>query len=109
MLNFQLLPNTLYVCIGLCVCFGPTIAQRFLRKRRQKVYRQALAWVLERGEKSMSARIWVQRTDAGEFLLKYADRAATVPYERILGDSETANDAVLQLEAAGFVVQDGPG
>jgi hypothetical protein len=105
----ELPSHTLYVVLGLAVCFGPPLAKRLARKRRRKHYRAALAWVLEHGDKSERTRIWVQNTSGSELLLKYADPNNPVVYERILADAETANDAVLQLEAAGFTVQDGPG
>lgn len=103
----ELPPNSLYVVLGLAVCFGPPLVKRLLRKRRQKGYRAALEQVLKFGEKTKSVRIYVERTASGELLLRYSDWNDI--YDRILADSETVNDAVLQLEAAGFTVEDGPG
>lgn len=109
MSGFPIFPAAAYICVGLLVGFGPALVKRTLRKRRQKVYSAELAIVLERGPKYGWPRIWLHRTDAGEFLLQYFDQDEELPYDRILADSETVSDAVSQLEAAGFTVHDGPG
>lgn len=107
-MSFPEMPSgMLYVALGVTVCFGPPLVKRLQRKRRQKRYQAALAWVLEHGKKAKYARIYVERTSSGEFLLRYSDQQEI--YRSILADSETVNDAVLQLEAAGFTVEDGPG
>lgn len=109
MSTYYLSSNALYVALGLAVGFGPPLVKRLRRKHRQRRYRATLASVLAHREKAKNCRIWVHRTDAGEFLLKYSEWPNRMPYELIIADSETVNDAVLQLEAAGFTVQDGPG